>query len=95
MIKSKIVGAAVAALLAGSALLPAHAADSAAGQKAFQSGGCGMCHQMKSYAGKSETELQTDLQAIVDGKIKHPKKLTLSGDDISNIAAYIVANEPK
>jgi cytochrome c553 len=47
-----------------------------------------MCHQMKSYAGKSETELQTDLQAVVDGKIKRPKKLSLSGDDIANIAAY-------
>ncbi|HTY49163.1 MAG TPA: hypothetical protein VMB48_05690 [Steroidobacteraceae bacterium] len=90
-----MAGLAAAALLACPAVLPVQAADSAAGQKTFQSVGCGMCHQMKSYAGKSEAELQTDLEGIVSGKIKHPKKLTLTGDDIANLAAYIASNEPK
>jgi len=95
MNRSGMAGGVFVAWLAGSALLPVHAADSAAGQKTFQSGGCAMCHQLKSYAGKSEAELQTEIEGIVAGKVKHPKKLTLSGDDIANVAAYIAANEPK
>jgi cytochrome c553 len=35
------------------------------------------------------------LKGIVGGTVKHPKKLTLSADDISNVAAYISSNEPK
>jgi mono/diheme cytochrome c family protein len=70
------------------------AADSAAGQKVF-AGTCAACHQMKSYAGKSAAQLETDIKGIVAGSVKHPKKLTLSATDISNVAAYIAANEPK
>ncbi len=88
-------------IIAGVALLPclvgsvaAHAADSAAGQKTFTAT-CAACHQLKSYAGKSDAELETELKGIVGGTIKHPKKLTLSDDDISNVAAYISSNEPK
>jgi mono/diheme cytochrome c family protein len=85
-------------VVAGFALLvaaiPAYPADTAAGQKTFE-GTCAACHQFKSYAGKSEAELQTDLQGIVGGTIKHPKKLTLNATDIANVSAYIAANEPK
>jgi mono/diheme cytochrome c family protein len=70
------------------------AADGAAGQKVFAST-CAGCHQMKSYAGKSEAQLETALKGIVAGTVKHPKKLTLSAADISNVATYIAANEPK
>jgi hypothetical protein len=35
------------------------------------------------------------LNGIVAGTVKHPKKLTLSPDDIANVAAYIAANEPR
>ncbi len=71
-----------------------HAADSAAGQKIF-AGTCAACHKLKSYAGKSEAELQTEIKGIVAGTVTHPKKLTLSADDIANVAAYISSNEPK
>ncbi len=74
--------------------IPAHAADSAAGQKIY-AGTCAACHQFKSYAGKSETDLETQIKGIVAGTVKHPKKLTLSADDIANVATYIASNEPK
>ena len=76
------------------ASLSAYAADSAAGQKTFETI-CASCHKLKSYAGKSDAELQTKLQAIVAGTTKHPKKLTLNADDIANVAAYISSNELK
>ena len=74
--------------------LPAYAVDSAAGQKTFTQV-CSACHTFKSYGGKSEAQLETDIKGIVAGTIKHPKKLTLSADDIANVAAYISSNEPK
>jgi len=74
--------------------IPASAADGAAGQKTFDAI-CAACHQFKSYAGKSESDLVTQLNGIVAGSIKHPKKLTLSATDIANVAAYISSNEPK
>jgi mono/diheme cytochrome c family protein len=85
-----------AALLLGGLVssIPVRAADSAAGEKTF-TGTCAACHKLQSYAGKSETELQTEIKGIVAGTVKHPKKLTLSADDIANVAAYIAANEPK
>ncbi len=83
---------AMLALLA--AALPAFPADIAAGQKTF-AGTFAACHQMKSYAGKSESELQTDLKGIVTGTFKHPKRLKLSPTDIADVAAYISGNEPK
>ena len=74
--------------------LPAHAADSAAGQKIF-SGTCAACHQLKGYAGKSDAVLETQVKGIVAGTVKHPKKLALSDEDVANVAAYISSNEPK
>jgi len=89
---TRILGRAVVLLLASYGA--AYAADSAAGEKIYQSS-CAACHQLKSYAGKSEADLQTKLKGIVAGTVKHPKKLTLSADDINNVAAYISSNEPK
>ncbi len=76
------------------AFVPAHAADSAAGQKIFTAS-CAACHQLKSYAGKSEAELETELKGIMAGTVKHPKKLTLSASDIENVATYISSSAPK
>jgi mono/diheme cytochrome c family protein len=85
-----------AAVLVGGILsgIPVYAADSAAGQTTF-AGTCAACHKLQSYAGKSEAELQTEIKGIVAGTVKHPKKLTLSADDVANVAAYISANQPK
>jgi mono/diheme cytochrome c family protein len=93
MKNSRILCAAVT-IAAVAACIPAYAADSAAGQKTFESA-CAGCHKLKSYAGKSDAELETALQGIVAGTVKHPKKLTLDAADIANVAAYISSNEPK
>ncbi len=85
---------AAAILAVSAACLPAYAADSAAGQKTFETS-CAGCHKFKSFAGKSDADLETALKGIVGGTVKHPKKLTLGADDIANVAAYISANEPK
>ncbi len=75
--------------------IPGYAADSAAGQKIFQTT-CAACHKnMNVYTGKSETELQSLIKGIVSGTVKHPKKLTLGDEDIANVAAYISSNESK
>ena len=76
------------------ACVPTYAADSEAGQKTFQ-GTCAACHKLKSYAGKSDAELETNIRGIIAGTTKHPKKLTLNDADVANVAAYISSNEPK
>lgn len=76
------------------ACVPTYAADSEAGQKTFE-GTCAACHKLKSYAGKSDAELETNIHGIIAGTTKHPKKLTLSDADVANVAAYISSNEPK
>ena len=86
--------AAVSILGSLSFSIPATAADSAAGQKTFE-GICAACHQLKSYAGKTESDLETQVKGIVAGTIKHPKKLTLSATEIADVATYISSNEPK
>jgi mono/diheme cytochrome c family protein len=75
--------------------IPAYAADAAAGQKIFQST-CNACHakKMQVFAGKSAADLETDIKGIVGGSVKHPKKLTLGADDISNVSAYIASMPP-
>ncbi|MGA2839539.1 MAG: hypothetical protein ABSG18_05070 [Steroidobacteraceae bacterium] len=95
MTKTRIIAA--ASLIAWFASCnPATAADSAAGQKVFE-GACAACHKLKMapYAGKSESELETDVKGIVGGTIKHPTKLTLSAADIANVATYISSNNSK
>jgi mono/diheme cytochrome c family protein len=93
MNNTRIVAVAITLTLF-SAVHPVDAADSAAGQKTF-AGICAGCHQLKSYAGKSDADLETAIKGIVAGTVKHPKKLTLNETDIANVAAYISANEPK
>jgi mono/diheme cytochrome c family protein len=75
--------------------IPAYAADAAAGQATFQKN-CNACHakKMQVFAGKSAADLETEIKGIVGGTVKHPKKLTLSADDISNVAAYIASIPP-
>lgn len=82
------------ALLASLVAASARAGDAAAGQKIY-TGTCAACHQLKSYKGKSEAQLETEIKGIVAGSVKHPKKLNLSETDVENVATYIEANEPK
>ena len=88
-------------ILAATALLgtllygvSANAADSAAGQKLYDTG-CKGCHAKKAvFVGKSAADLETSIKGVVGGTVKHPKKITLSADDISNVAAYIASLPP-
>jgi mono/diheme cytochrome c family protein len=75
--------------------MSAGAADSAAGQKIFQTT-CNACHakKMQVFAGKSAGDLETLIKGIEGGTVKHPKKLTLSAEDTSNVAAYIASLPP-
>ena len=92
--KKTLPVAAISAIALLAIALSGHAADSAAGQKTFQTT-CAGCHQLKSYGSKSSAELETDIKGIVGGTVKHPKKLTLTDTDVANVAAYIASNEPK
>ncbi|HEY6922468.1 MAG TPA: hypothetical protein VI653_03285 [Steroidobacteraceae bacterium] len=49
---------------------------------------CSKCHEDADWKGKSEAEIQGKIQAVVAGKMKHPKKLDVTDTDIANIAAY-------
>ena len=40
------------------------------------------------FEGTSEADLAKQIAAVAKGEHKHPKKLTLTDDDIANIAAY-------
>jgi mono/diheme cytochrome c family protein len=86
---------AVSALVGWLYGVPAYAADADAGQKIFQKT-CHGCHakKMQVFAGKSASDLETAIKGIEDGSVKHPKKLTLSADDVSNVAAYISSMPP-
>ena len=70
------------------ACIPASAADIAAGRNAFIAN-CSGCHQLKSFAGKTRAELETELNRIVAGTREHPMKLTLSPSDIADVSAFI------
>ena len=92
----KVVYVVAAAALAGWLYgMPAHAADAAAGEKTFKAT-CNGCHakKMNVFAGKSAADLETAIKGIEGGTVKHPKKLTLKPDDVSNVAAYIASLPP-
>jgi mono/diheme cytochrome c family protein len=83
---------AASAIVAGLYGIPAYAADAAAGQATFEKT-CKGCHakKMQPFAGKSAADLETLIKGIEGGTVKHPKKLTLSADEVSNVAAYIAS----
>lgn len=63
------------------------AADAPAGKEKVDAV-CGECHEAADWQGTSEAQLQALIKDVVAGKVKHPKKLSLSDADIANIAAY-------
>lgn len=71
------------------------AADIGAGkQKAQQE--CASCHQPSDWEGETEASLTSLMKDIVRGKVKHEKKqLSLSDQDIDNIAAYWARSNKK
>lgn len=68
----------------------AAAADPAAG-KADVDKSCGACHAPEDWKGKSAAQLETQIKAVSAGKVKHPKKVSLTDAQIADIAAYWAA----
>lgn len=77
---------------AGFMTAAAHGADLQAGKRAAQSK-CGQCHEADDWEGEGAASLESLIQDIVAGKVKHKAKLELTPAEISNIAAYWAAGE--
>jgi cytochrome c553 len=65
----------------------ASAADVAAGQAKAQQL-CADCHDPADWKGQSEAQLRAKISDVVSGKVKHKKKLCLTDQEISDVAAY-------
>ena len=66
---------------------PAFAADLAAG-KAIVDKTCSKCHVKADREGTDAAALQTRIQEIVAGKVKHKKPLKLTDEEAASVAAY-------
>ena len=74
-------------VLASTVAASVHAADLAAGQaKVAQQ--CAECHRPKDWNGETTAALQSLIADIVAGKVRHPRELKLTPEEIANIAAY-------
>lgn len=65
----------------------ARAADAAAG-KAVAQAQCVQCHEADDWEGEDAASLESLIRDIVDGKVKHKTRLSLSPEQIAAIAAY-------
>jgi cytochrome c553 len=73
-------------LLAGAAA-GAAAADVAAGKAKVQQV-CADCHEPKDWKGQNEAQLRSKISDVVAGKLKHKKRIALTEQEMSDIAAY-------
>jgi len=73
---------------------PAAAADPAAGKALAQQQQCADCHAPADWQGNTEAQLQGKIKDVMDGKIPHKKKFSLSAEQIANIAAYWASGAP-
>lgn len=76
-----------AGLIAVLSISAVDAADIAAGKVAAQAK-CIACHEADDWEGESAAALQSLINDIVAGTVKHKQKIELSGTEIANIAAY-------
>jgi len=77
----------VAGLLAGSAAL---GADLAAGKARFNSV-CAECHDSADFEGEDINALANTLRQISQGQIKHKKTISLTDQQIADVAAYMAS----
>lgn len=81
----------VAVLFASGALVSSGAAlagDAKAGEAKAEP--CLECHEpAEDFADVTAAEIEESLKKIVGGKMKHKEKLTLSDEDIADMAAYL------
>lgn len=76
---------ATAVVLAGGV----HAADATAGRSAAAT--CAECHEPKDWEGESQAALESLIRDVVQGTVKHGRKIALTDTEIANIAAYWAA----
>ena len=67
--------------------MPLCAADAGAGKTAAQAK-CIQCHEADDWEGEGADSLESLINDIVAGKVKHKTKLNLSAAEIADIAAY-------
>lgn len=52
---------------------------------------CSECHEAADFEGEPAGDLQETIGQIVNGEIKHKKKLTLTDDQVAEIASFLAA----
>lgn len=68
----------------------AMAGDAAAGEKKAEV--CLDCHEpAEDFAGQKAADIEGKIKAVVAGKTKHGKKVTLSDADAADIAAFFAS----
>lgn len=67
--------------------VPAMAADIAAG-RATAATACAECHEPRDWEGESAESLESLIRDVVNGSVKHSRKVQLTPAEIANIAAY-------
>ena len=65
-------------------------ADAAAGKATFTKI-CAECHEAGDFDGEDPAEVATTIKSIVAGTTKHKQKLTLTDQEISDVAAFMAA----
>ena len=63
------------------------AADVAAGKKKYDEV-CSSCHDKADSTGKSAALVESRIKEVVNGLVKHKKKLKLTDAEIANLAAF-------
>ncbi len=54
-------------------------------------GVCAECHDAADFEGEAAADLQEVISQIVNGEVKHKKKLTLSDAEVAEIASFLAA----
>ena len=62
-------------------------ADAAAGQAKAEAV-CSECHEKADWADQDAAAIQAKIKGVVAGTTKHAKKLTLTDQEMADIAAY-------
>jgi len=65
-------------------------ADAAAGKATFTKI-CAECHEAGDFDGEDPAEVAATIKSIVAGTTKHKQKLTLTDQEISDVAAFMAA----
>jgi cytochrome c553 len=70
------------------------AAEVAAG-KGIAQAKCGSCHDATDWDGETTTSLESLIRDVAKGTVSHKQKITVSDDEVKEIAAYWAASSAK